>query len=155
MDPAKHVSVAVVTDAAIPVLFDFLTYPANHVRIDGSHTLHALTRTSRITKVGDVFRMKVEFPGAPAYEVDNHVVAFTPDVQIAWMPSRPGAQPIGVRWDWQFDVGPNRETQITQTCDWSRVTDERYLATRALPRVSEHQMRRSIATLITLASSKT
>lgn len=154
MDPAKHVSVTVVTDAAIPLLFDFLTYPANHVRIDGSRTLHAVKGTSRITKVGDIFAMRVEFPGVPAYDVDNHVVAYTPDVQIAWMPARPGAQPIGVRWDWQFDIGPNRETQITQTCDWSRVTDENYLATRKLPRISKHHMRRSIATLITLASSK-
>ena len=154
MDPAKRLSITVVTDAAIPLLFDFLTYPANHVRIDGSRTLHALTGTTRITKIGDVFGMKVEFPDGPAYEVDNHVVAFTPDLEIAWMPARPGEAPIGVRWDWQFDVGPKRDTQITQTCDWSRVTDEKYLATRKLPRVSEHQMRRSIATLITLASSK-
>ena len=29
-------SVSAVTDAAIPVLFDFLTVPANHVLMDGS-----------------------------------------------------------------------------------------------------------------------
>lgn len=150
MDPAKRVRVTVVTDAAIPALFDFLTIPSNQVRMDGSKTLHALTGSTRITKVGDVFPMRVEFPDRAAYDIENHIVAFVPDVQIAWMPARRGEPPIGVRWDWQFDIGPKGETQITQTCDWSRVSDAEYLATHTLPRVSAHQMRRSVATLITL-----
>lgn len=145
-------SVSAVTDAAIPVLFDFLTVPANHVLMDGSGRLVS-AGTTPITKVGDVFTVHMNFPPRGEYDVENHVVEFTPDVQLAWMPAGAGQPPIGVRWDWQFDVGEKGATLITQTCDWSRVTDERYLATYTLPRVSADDMRATIKRLIDLVGS--
>ena len=149
---STHQSVSVVTDAPIPRLFDFLTVPSNHVRLDGSGKLVSASDTP-ITAVGDIFRVNMDFAPRGKYVAENHVVAFVPDVQIAWMPARPGLEPIGVRWDWEFDVGPKGETVITQTCDWSRVSDEEYLATYTLPRISADEMLLSIKRLIDLVSS--
>lgn len=144
--------VSVVTDAPIPALFDFLTVPANHVRLDGSGRLMSAVHEP-LRAVGDTFIVEMEDPHSGRYTVENHVVELVPDVQIAWMPGRPGAQPVGVRWDWQFDIGPKGETVITQTCDWSRVTDAAYLARHRLPRISADEMRLSIRRLIDLVSS--
>lgn len=145
-------SVSVVTDAPIPALFDFLTVPANHVRLDGSGRLTSAAHDP-LRAVGDTFIVEMEDPHSGRYTVENHVVALVPDVQIAWMPSRPGAQPSGLRWDWEFDIGPKGETVITQTCDWSRITDEAYLAKHSLPRITAEEMRLSIRRLIDLVSS--
>jgi len=145
-------SVSVVTDAPIPRLFDFLTIPANHVRMDGSGRLVSAGEQP-IRSVGDVFEVDMDFQPMGRYTVQNHVVAFVPDVQIAWMPAGARREPIGVRWDWEFDVGPKGETVITETCDWSQVTDERYLATFTLPRISADEMRLSIKRLIDLVTS--
>lgn len=145
-------SVSVVTDAPIPRLFDYLTVPSNHVRLDGSGRLVS-AGDEPITAVGQVFNVSMDFPPRGKYVAENHVAAFTPDVQIAWMPARQGQPPLGIRWDWEFDVGPKGETVITQTCDWSRVTDAEYLATFTLPRISADEMRLSIKRLIDLVSS--
>lgn len=149
---SSKLSVSVVTDAPIPALFDFLTVPANHVRLDGSGRLMSASQDP-IRAVGDSFIVEMEDPHSGRYTVENHVVEFVPDVQIAWTPGRPGAEPAGVRWDWQFDIGPKGETVITQSCDWSQVTDEKYLAKHSLPRISADEMRLSIRRLIDLVSS--
>lgn len=145
-------SVSVVTDAAIPKLFDYLTVPSNHVRLDGSGKLVS-AGDDAVRAVGDRFQVNMDFLPRGKYTVENVVVAFEPDVQIAWMPANPGGEPVGIRWDWEFDVGPKGETVITQTCDWSRVTDEKYLATYTLPRISAEEMRESVKRLIDLVSS--
>lgn len=148
----RKLTVSVVTDAPIPALFDFLTVPANHVRLDGSGRLLSAGHDA-LRAVGDTFMVEMEDPHSGRYTVENHVVELVPDVQIAWMPGRPGAEPSGLRWDWQFDVGPKGETVVTQTCDWSRVTDEAYLARHRLPRVTAEEMRLSVRRLIDLVSS--
>ena len=144
-------SVSVVTDAAIPALFDYLTVPSNQVRLDGSGTLVS-AGDDPLTAVGDVFEVLMDLKPDGQQGVENRVVAFEPDVQIAWEPVEPG-RPLGLRWDWAFDVGPKGETVITHTCDWSRVTDEEYLQTYTLPRVTPEAMRLSIKRLIDLVSS--
>lgn len=149
---STKLSVSVVTDAAIPALFDFLTIPANHVRFDGSGRLKSAPQQP-LRAVGDTFVVEMEDPRSGRYTVENHVVEFVPDVQIAWTPGRPDAASAGVRWDWQFDVGPKGETVVTQTCDWSAVTDPKYLAEHSLPRISADEMRLSIRRLIDLVSS--
>lgn len=145
-------SVSVVTDAPIPALFDYLTVPSNHVRLDGSGKLVS-AGDEPIKAVGDRFEVNMDFPPRGKYTVENVVVDLEPDVLIAWMPARPGEEPLGIRWSWEFDVGPKGETVITQTCDWSRVTDERYLATYTLPRITADEMRASVKRLIDLVSS--
>lgn len=144
-------SVSVVTDAPIPTLFDFLVVPANHVRLDGSGSLVS-AGNDRLTEVGQTFTVQMTDSSANRYTVENHVVDLVPDVQIAWRPARPGEVPAGVRWEWEFDIGPKRETVITLTCDWSAASAS-YLARNTLPRVTAEEMRLSIRRLIDLASS--
>lgn len=148
----KKQSVSVVTDVPIPKMFDFLSIPANHVLMDGSKQLQATATKAPVTAVGQTFLMTMENPTDGQYTVENHIVEFIPDVQISWMPARPGATPVGVRWDWQFDVGPRGENQVTQTCDWSAVADESFLERRHPPFISHEQMKRSITKMINLIS---
>lgn len=145
-------TVSAVTDVPIPKLFDFLRSPANHVRLDGSGQLVSAD-TGRIDRVGDTFTVQMNHPDRGEYVVENHVTDYLADVVIAWRPSRPGHEPVGVRWEWAFDVGPHSETVITHTCDWSGVTDERYLTANPHPRVSAEEMRLSVRRLIELVSS--
>lgn len=149
----KRQRVSVVTDLPIPKMFDFLSIPANHILMDGSKQLQASATKTPITGVGQTFLISMENSTDGSYEIENHVVEFIPDVQISWMPARPGATPVGVRWDWQFDVGPRGETQVTQTCDWSAVTDEGFMKRRHPPFISAEQMKRSITKMINLIGS--
>lgn len=144
-------SVSAVTDVPIPKLFDFLRVPANHVRMDGSGQLVSAD-LQPIEAVGDVFTVQVSSPERGEYVVENHVVAFIADAQIAWLPAAVGKEPSGLRWEWVFDVGAHGETIITQTCDWSQASAD-YLATRSLPMVTADEMRLSIRRLIELVSS--
>lgn len=144
----KHLTVTAEVAAEAGALFAVLGSPVRHVDIDGSGSLKGAKAPSAITGVGEIFSMSMDFAPTGRYEVDNHVVAFEQDRHLAWMPSRPGAEPIGVRWDWELTPLPDGGTRITQTCDWSRVTDEHYLATRPLPRVNDRQMRATIDRLV-------
>ncbi|WP_134321973.1 hypothetical protein [Cumulibacter soli] len=153
VEQSEHkLSVSVVTDAPIPALFDFLTVPANHVLIDGSGALLA-AEGAPVRAVGDTFTMQMSDRDGQHYTVENHVVEYMQDLQLAWRPTKPATPPVGVRWDWQFDVGPKGETVVTQTCDWSQVTDAGYLEHNRLPRVTSDEMRQTIRRLIDQVSS--
>jgi hypothetical protein len=140
-------------DADPAALFAVLRSPSRHVEIDGSGSLQVASGSEVLRGVGDVFSMAMDFAPVGRYEVDNHVVAFEQDRHLAWMPARPGVEPIGVRWDWTLTVLAGGGTRVTQTCDWSRVTDEAYLESRPLPRVSEAQMRVTIERLVRAAEA--
>lgn len=144
--------VSVVTDTPIPRLFDYLTIPSNHVRLDGSGQLLS-AGDQPITGVGDVFTVEMDGGRGEDYQIENHVVAFVPDVHIGWMPARPGGEPVGIRWDWEFDVGPRGQTMVIHSCDWSAADGQAFLAAFRLPGVSAEAMRLSVRRLIDLVSS--
>lgn len=147
--PDKFVSVSVDVSTAPAALFAVLTDPAKHVEVDGSGMLQLAHAPARITAVGETFAIAMRDESGRAYEVVNHVVAFEPDTHLAWMPGRTDTPPVGVRWDWQLAPIPGG-TRVTQTCDWSTVTDAEYLARRSLPRVSADKMRATIEQMVSL-----
>ena len=131
------------------VLFAALTRPAVHAAADGSGMLRGVSEDSpeTITAVGDVFGMEMTAEDGREYSVTNHVSAFEPDRRIAWLPAGRGKPPVGVEWTWTFS--PQDEgTVVSVTCDWSRVTDEAYLARFTLPRVSAEKVRRTVDAVI-------
>jgi hypothetical protein len=58
---------------------------------------------------------------------ENHVVEFDEGRLIAWRPAEPGKTPPGHLWRWQLEPVDASHTRITQTYDWSRLTDEKRL----------------------------
>jgi hypothetical protein len=55
-------------------IFAILTDPVRHLDLDGSEMLRGAVTTARITKVGDVFVMRMYFSALGDYEMNNHVV---------------------------------------------------------------------------------
>ena len=141
--------------AAVPpaVLFAALARPAVHAAADGSGMLRGVSPggPEAISAVGDVFGMEMTAEDGREYSVDNHVTAFEPDRRIAWLPAGRGKKPVGVEWTWEFAPRSDNGiegTLIAVTCDWSRVTDEAYLARFTLPRVSADKVRATVDAVI-------
>ncbi|CAM3618100.1 SRPBCC domain-containing protein [Tsukamurella ocularis] len=146
-------TVTVTTDLPPAVLFEALTRPAVHAAADGSGMLRGVSADSpeKITGVGDVFGMEMTAEDGREYSVDNHVTVFEPDTRLAWLPAGRGKDPVGVEWTWEFTPHTDNGidgTLIAVTCDWSRVTNEAYLARFTLPRVSAEKVRATVDAVI-------
>lgn len=149
----KFVSVTLEVAASAAEIFAILADPARHVELDGSGMLVLARGPKVITEVGQVFAMSMKDEKGRPYEVENHVSVFEQDRRTAWLPAGAGRDPIGVQWEWQLEPTATG-TRVTERCDWSQVTSERYLAAYSLPRVSPESMRASIEGLATLASGQ-
>ena len=55
---------------------------------------------------------------------ENHVVEFDEGRRIAWTPAEPGRQPPGHLWRWELEAIGGSGTRVTQTYDWTKLTDE-------------------------------
>ena len=55
---------------------------------------------------------------------ENHVVEFDEGRRIAWTPAEPGKQPPGHLWRWELEPAGASGTRVTQTYDWTKLTDE-------------------------------
>lgn len=133
-------------------LFAVLIDPARHAEIDGSETVRSAASTDVVTKVTDVFTMNMNQPAFGEYQSDNHVVEFEQDRRIAWTPALAGSDPLGHVWRWELEPEGGSSTRVSQTCDWSAVTDERVLAALGFPRISGDQMGTTIERLARAAS---
>ncbi|BDD83937.1 hypothetical protein TPB0596_37000 [Tsukamurella pulmonis] len=144
-------TVTVFADAPPAVLFEALTRPAVHAATDGSGMLRGVSEGTpdTITGVGQIFGMDMTAEDGREYSVDNHVTVFEPDTRLAWLPAGRGKPPVGVEWSWEF-TPEDSGTLIAVTCDWSRVTDEAYLARFTLPRVSAEKVRATVDALLEL-----
>lgn len=129
IDRAKAVSVSKRINAPVPAVFGVLADPARHVELDGSRMLRSAVTSSPITRVGDVFVMKMHNSRLGDYEMNNHVVEFDPDRRIAWEPEPGRGHPRagGGRWGhwWRFELasdGPGA-TMVTESYDCSRAPE--------------------------------
>ncbi|CAM3414520.1 hypothetical protein [Tsukamurella hominis] len=146
-------TVTVFADVPPAVLFAALTRPAVHAAADGSGMLRGVSdgTPETITGVGQTFGMEMTDEQGRPYSVDNHVTAFEPDRRIAWLPAGRGKPPVGVEWSWEFTPHSDNGVDgslIAVTCDWSRVTNEAYLARFTLPRVSADKVRATVDAVI-------
>ncbi|KXP07201.1 SRPBCC domain-containing protein [Tsukamurella tyrosinosolvens] len=142
-------TVTVFADVPPAVLFAALARPAVHAAADGSGMLRGVSADSpeTITAAGQTFGMEMTDEQGRPYSVDNHVTAFEPGTRIAWLPAGRGKPPVGVEWSWTF-TPEGDGTLIAVTCDWSRVTNEAYLARFTLPRVSVEKVRATVDAVI-------
>jgi uncharacterized protein YndB with AHSA1/START domain len=135
-------------------IFDLLSNPDAHVRLDGSGFVRSAEKPQRISAAGDVFRMNMtgDHMGGD-YQTDNTVTGFAPNKLIAWKTGPPGTEPPG--WEWMWELAPNGHdsTDVTLTYDWSKVTDKNLLKKVKFPLVSAEQLDDSLAKLAAEAES--
>jgi len=126
-------------------VFELIADPAQQPRWDGNDNLAEAAAGQRVRRVGDVFTMTLT--GGAIRE--NHVVEFDEGRRIAWTPAEPGKQPPGHLWRWELEPAGASGTLVTQTYDWTNLTDEsRFPAARAQ---SSDRLRASLDRLTALA----
>jgi hypothetical protein len=133
MTDDEYVPVAVSRRIAAPAgaIFQILADPVRHIELDGSGMLRGAVTRSPVTRVGDVFVMRMYFEALGDYEMNNHVVEFERDRRIGWEPeSGNGHRDAGGRWGhrWSYELTPDGPdaTVVTETYDCSRApADER------------------------------
>jgi uncharacterized protein YndB with AHSA1/START domain len=144
--------------ASPDAVFALLSDPARHIELDGAGMVAGLVSgPSPITRVGDAFVMDMKQDGIGEYQMRSEVTAFEPGRAIAWAPAiHPegalshvigGLDPSGHVWSWELSPAPDGGTAVTHTYDWSGLHDQEALG--LYPRVSEEQMRDSIAKITT------
>jgi uncharacterized protein YndB with AHSA1/START domain len=106
--------------AAPERVFELIADPAEQPRWDGNDNLAEAAAGQRVRRLGDVFTMTLT--GGNVRE--NHVVEFDEGRRIAWTPAEPGQQPPGHLWRWELEPIGTPGTRVTQTYDWTGLTDE-------------------------------
>jgi hypothetical protein len=92
--------------APVHDIFQVLANPVRHPEFDGSEMLRGAVSTAVISRVEDVFVMKMYYSEIGDYEMNNHVVEYEPDRRIGWEPEcgrghpqrrtgQRGADPLG------------------------------------------------------------
>jgi uncharacterized protein YndB with AHSA1/START domain len=119
-DEVRVVSVSREVAADAAVIWELIVEPSAQPRWDGNDNLGSAAAGQRIGAVGDVFATTLT-SGAVRH---NHVVELVDGRRVAWRPSEPDREPPGHLWRWQLEPsGPGR-TIVTQTYDWTQLTDE-------------------------------
>ncbi|WP_392426007.1 SRPBCC family protein [Barrientosiimonas humi] len=106
-------------------IFELIADPARQPEWDGNDNLGQADAGQRVREVGDVFRM-VLLGGDKVRE--NHVVEFEEGRLIAWRPASEGEAPAGHLWRWELEPTGGGATRVTQTYDWTQLTDESRMA---------------------------
>jgi hypothetical protein len=116
--------------APVHDIFQVLANPVRHPEFDGSEMLRGAVSTAVISRVGDVFVMKMYYSEIGDYEMNNHVVEYEPDRRIGWEPEcgrgHPNAAPgsveptrWGQRWSYQLTPDGPDATIVTEVYDCS------------------------------------
>ncbi len=146
--------------ASSAAIFAVLADPRRHPALDDSgmvlEQVDGRGDAGPITHVGQVFRMRMTMGGVNRYETDNHVFIFEPGRAIGWEVAEAGGKPLG--WTWRFDLEPVEAgawvTRVTQTYDWSQVTDAETLRTIPFPAVPRDARLETLALLAELVETR-
>lgn len=153
MSDSTAITVERVIDHSAAEIFEFLTNPENHARLDGSGMVRGDYKTDRIEQVGDVFTMDMyaEHMGGE-YRTDNHVTGYGRDKIVAWQTAPAGTEPKGWEWVWELESQGADSTLVRHTYDWSKVTDKDLLKKVSFPLVSEKQLEETLSNLAAAVS---
>jgi hypothetical protein len=107
-------------------IFSILADPGRHTDIDGSGMLRGAITDSVVSRVGDVFAMKMYYEQFGDYEMDNHVVEYELDRRITWEPERRDIEESSWHHRWGFELTPDGAgvTVVTESFDCSRAPEE-------------------------------
>lgn len=147
MSDSMSITVERVIDHSAAEIFEVLTNPENHARLDGSGMVRGDYKTDRIQQVGDVFTMDMyaEAMGGE-YRTDNHVTGYGKDKLLAWKTAPAGTEPPGWQWVWELTPQGSDSTLVRHTYDWSGV-DAKLREKLPFPAVSEKQLADTLGNL--------
>jgi hypothetical protein len=159
MSDGKQLKVTRTVRAPADQIFALLTDPKQHVVIDGSGTLQG-SDSGLITEIGQIFAVNMYREDLGPYRTLNTVTALEPGRRIGWAPDldpecelAPRILGVGIKPGGHTYVYDFREndgvTDVTQTYDWSGVTDPKFEAL-ACPFVTREEL---MATLDRLADA--
>lgn len=119
-----RISVSRVLAASAAEVFDEITDPQGHVRIDGSGMLVATSRAARLAAIGDSFTMDMDrepLGDLPMgrYTVVNTVTRIVRDRLLEWSVGGQGRTPIGHVYGYELEPLPDGGTRVTSYCDWT------------------------------------
>lgn len=129
-------------DVAAPPerVFALVATPTEHRAFDGSGLVQGTDFEGIVTRVGDVFDMRMRNEYLGDYVTENHVVELEADRRIAWEPvlketTHPDAQsnigvPAHLRWRWDLELLPNGGCRVTESYDLTRCPEWLREATR-------------------------
>lgn len=140
-----HTTVSRVLNAPAKRIFAVLRDPHRHPELDATSFLRHAETPDQIDAVGDTFVMAVHDDEHGDYRIENHVVTFTEDRVIGWESGRSGQRAAGHRFTWKFTPTDDGRTEVTQTYDWTAVTDPAEVP--RLPLVSAAQLEASLEQL--------
>lgn len=150
---SDQIQVSRTVDAAPEQLFALLATPSRHSEFDGSSMLRgAEDSPTPVAGVGDQFVMNMANDALGDYQMLNTVTAFEQDRRIGWAPQlHPldgytdklgDVQAKGHTYTWELQPAGDGRTTVTQTYDWSGVTDEKFRG--FCPMLSRDQLSDSI-----------
>jgi uncharacterized protein YndB with AHSA1/START domain len=142
MNDVQQIQVSRIVDAPIERVFALLADPDRHPDLDGSGTLRASRTHTVITEVGDVFIMELHAKHFGHHQSQSVVTTYVRDRAIGWSSGPVGGEPFGYTFTFTLEPDGNDHTLVTETYDWSAVTDAQVLAT--MPRVSSEDMSRTL-----------
>lgn len=149
----KKISATRTIDAPADAIFSVLSNPERHAEIDGSSMVQSDDKTDRITAVGQVFTMNMNWEKLGGdYKTDNHVVGFDENKLLAWKTAPQGEQPPGWEWVWELEPQGPDSTQVSVTYDWSSVTDKDVLKKITFPVVPQEALESSLGNLASAVS---
>jgi uncharacterized protein YndB with AHSA1/START domain len=143
--------------APASVLFQIVSDPAGHVRIDGSGMLEAAPDARPLTAVGETFDMDMDreplgdIPDVGKYKVRNTVTQIVPDRLFEWTIGGVDRPPVGHVYGWQLEPVGDSETDVTNYCDWTGIS-EAMRARREWPIVPLHMLEKSVENLDRIAT---
>ena len=152
MSESDRMQVTRTVQASPDQLFALLATPARHTEIDGAGMLRGVEGAGeQVGGVGEVFLMNMDQEGLGTYQMRNTITAYEPGRKIGWAPELypldalkdkiGDIEPKGHSYTWEFEPDGGG-TKVTQTYDWSGVTDQGFRA--LFPRVTEEQLAESI-----------
>ncbi|MCF8611190.1 SRPBCC domain-containing protein [Gordonia sp. HY285] len=154
MSDQTSVTVQRVIEAPVDHVFDVLSNPERHQRLDGSGFVRSVDHADRIQQVGQVFTMNMEGPHMGGeYQTDNHVTGYAKDKLLAWQTAPAGTEPPGWEWVWELESQGPDSTLVRHTYDWSKVTDKDLLEKIKFPLVTETQLEDTLAQLAAEAAT--
>jgi hypothetical protein len=159
-DESDRISATRRITAPAGALFAIVANPQGHVDLDGSGMLRTAPDARPLTAVGETFDMHMDreplgdIPGMGEYDVRNTVTQIIPDRLLEWTIGSVERGPLGHVYGWSFEPVSDTETEVTNYCDWTNISDK-MRAMRAWPVVPVSMLEQSVANLERLATGTT
>jgi hypothetical protein len=155
---SERVSVTRRIAAPASELFAIVSNPSGHVDIDGSGMLESAPDARPLSAVGETFDMDMDreplgdIPNMGKYKVRNTVTRIVPDRLFEWAVGGVDRPPLGHVYGWELEPVSDRETDVTNYCDWTNIPEE-FRSRREWPIVPVTMLERSVENLERIATS--